>query len=218
VAERFELGDGSVDSAVSNVGWPDHDRTLFAMSDVALKLIALVLPLGLDTLVVALALGIAGLPRHHRNRIALLFTTFEAGMPLIGVLVGLPLGHAIGNAADYIAAALVSALGIYMLVSDDEDGESDRLLSMTQRGFYGAIALGVSISLDELAIGFSAGLLRLPLLALVLAIAVQTFIVTQFGIRFGGRLGVRWQEASERVAASALIALGAILLTIRLTG
>jgi len=188
------------------------------VSDVALKLVALVLPLGLDTLGVALALGIAGLPHHHRTRIAFLFTTFEAGMPLIGVLVGLPLGHAVGNAADYVAAALVAALGIYMLLSDDEDGEGDRLLSMAQRGFYGAIALGVSISLDELAIGFSAGLLRLPLLALVIAIGIQAFIVTQVGIRLGSRLGVRWREASERIAGVALIGLGAILLTMRLTG
>lgn len=140
-------------------------------------------------------------------------------MPIIGVLVGLPLGDAIGNAADYIAAGLVAGLGVYMLLSEgDEDGESDRLLSMTQRGLYGAVALGVSISLDELAIGFSAGLLRLPLIALIVAIAIQTFIVTQVGIRLGGRLGVRWREASERVAGVALVALGVLLLTIRLSG
>lgn len=38
-----------------------------------LKLVAVVLPLGLDTLGVALALGIAGLPARRRTQIALLF-------------------------------------------------------------------------------------------------------------------------------------------------
>jgi hypothetical protein len=34
-----------------------------------LKLVALVIPLCLDTFAVAAALGMAGLPREHRNRI-----------------------------------------------------------------------------------------------------------------------------------------------------
>jgi manganese efflux pump family protein len=181
-----------------------------------LKLIAVVLPLGLDTLGVALALGIAGLPARRRTQIALLFTGFEAAMPLIGVGLGAPLGHAIGGAADYVAAALVAALGLYMLVSGSEGDDGERVLSMTQRGVAGAVALGLSISMDELAIGFSAGLLRLPLLALIIAIAVQAFVVTQVGVRLGARLG-RWHESAERVAGIALIALGAILLTVHLS-
>ena len=43
--------------------------------------------------------------------------------------------------------------------------------------------------LDELAIGFSAGLLRLPIPALVIAVSAQAFVVTQLGLRLGGRLG-----------------------------
>ena len=127
-------------------------------------------------------------------------------------------GHTTGSAADYIASALVAAVGLYtLLLESDDNDESDRLLSMSQRGLFGTMTLGVSISLDELAIGFSAGLLRLPLLALVLAIAVQTFIVTQIGVRVGSRVGMRWREASERAAGIALIALGGVLLTLRLT-
>ena len=184
----------------------------------ALKLVGLVLPLGLDTLGVALALGIAGLTGRRRTEVSLLFTAFEAGMPLIGILIGRPLGHSIGGAADFAAAGLIIALGAYMLLSDDEeDAERDRLLAMTRRGLIGALALGVSISLDELAIGFSAGLLHLPLVPLVLAIAIQTFVVTQAGVRLGTRLGERWQQASERVAALALLALGTILVILRLT-
>lgn len=55
------------------------------------------------------------------------------------------------------------------------------MLSLTQRGPLGAVALGVSISFDELAIGFSAGLLRLPILAMVIAIAAHAFIVRRSG-------------------------------------
>jgi len=179
-----------------------------------LKLAALVVPLGLDTFGVALALGLAGLPQEKRLRISLLFAGFEAAMSLIGVALGAPLGHAIGSAADYIAAALIAALGTYMLLVESD--QQDRVLSLTQRGLFGAMALGVSISLDELAIGFSAGLLRLPIAALVIAVAAQAFIATQIGIRLGARVGERMQEATEKLAGLALIALGVILLITQL--
>jgi putative Mn2+ efflux pump MntP len=175
-----------------------------------LKLAALVVPLGLDTFGVSLALGIAGLPREHRLRVSLLFAGFEAAMPLIGVALGAPLGHAIGSVANYLAAGLIIALGAYMLLAEKD--EEDQLISLTQQGALGALLLGVSISLDELAIGFSAGLLRLPLPALVIVVSAQAFIVTQIGLRLGGRVGEGIREASEELAGLALIALGVILL------
>lgn len=182
-----------------------------------LKLIALVLPLGLDTFGVALALGMAGLPRRSQIHVALLFVGFETAMPLIGVALGVPLGHAVGSAAEYLASAFLVALGLYVLLRDEADDQGGRLLSMTQRGLLGAVALGVSISLDELAIGFSAGLLRLPLLPLVIAIGVQTFVVALVGVRLGTRVGEHWGEYAERLAGGALILLGVTLLALRLT-
>jgi manganese efflux pump family protein len=179
------------------------------------KVAAVVVPLGLDTFGVALALGIAGLPREHRLRVSLLFAAFEAAMPLIGVALGAPLGRAIGSVADYVAAALIVSLGMYMLLVEND--EEDRLLTLTQRGALGAVALGVSISLDELAIGFSAGLLRLPIPAMVIAVAAQAFIVTQLGVGLGARVGEAMREATEKLAGAALIALGAILFVTRLT-
>jgi putative Mn2+ efflux pump MntP len=126
----------------------------------------LILALGLDTFGVALALGISGLAAGSRISLALLFAAFETGMPLVGVALGVRLGDALGMAVEYIASALLVALGLCILLTDEDGGEGDRLLSLTQGGLFGGIALGVSISLDELAIGFSAGLLRLPLVPL----------------------------------------------------
>jgi len=183
----------------------------------ALKLIAFILPLGLDTFGVALALGVAGLPARSRVRVALLFAAFETAMPLIGVALGVPLGHAVGGAAEYIASLFLIALGLYMLLTDEHRDEGDRLLSMTQGGLFAAVALGVSISLDELAIGFSAGLLHLPLLPLVIGVGVQAFLLTLLGVRLGARVGERWRGSAEHLAGGALIALGTTLLVLRLT-
>jgi manganese efflux pump family protein len=75
----------------------------------------------------------------------------------------------------------------------------------------GAILLGVSISLDELAVGFTLVLLRLPARLVIVLIAVQAFIVTQVGLRLGARLSLRLREGAERLAGVALIGLGVAL-------
>jgi manganese efflux pump family protein len=177
----------------------------------------LIAPLGLDTLAVAVVLGIAGFPSHRRLQLSLLFAAFETAMPLIGVALGIPLGEAVGGVANYVAAGVIGSLGVYMLLARDEEGEGERLLSMTQRGVWSAFALGASISLDGLAIGFSAGLLDLPIVPMAVAIGVQAFVVTQIGVRVGSRVGERMREAAEKLAGIALIALGVVLLVAQLT-
>ena len=85
----------------------------------ASKLVALVVPLGLDTFAVAAALGIVGTSPARRLWISLLFSAFEAGMPLIGLALGAPLGHAIGAAADYVAIGVLLAFGLSTLMASE---------------------------------------------------------------------------------------------------
>lgn len=181
------------------------------------RLIALVVPLGLDTLAVAAALGVLGQARVSRVRVSLLFTCFEAAMPLIGLALGAPLGRAIGNGADYIAVGVLLAFGLYTLIGSEER-EQRAVSRLAQARGPAFLLLGLSISLDELAIGFTLGLLRLPAALVVLLIAIQAFIVTQVGLRVGHRLGERFREASERIAGLALTTLGVVLLIEKLAG
>jgi putative Mn2+ efflux pump MntP len=177
------------------------------------KLIALVLPLGLDTFAVAAALGMIGVSSSTRMRVSVLFTAFEAGMPLIGLALGAPLGHAIGAAADYVAIGVLLAFGVYTLTGDDDD---ERIAELAQMNGVRTIALGISISLDELAIGFTLGLLHVSAALVVALIAVQTLIVTQLGLRLGSRLSELIREGAERLAGAALTTLGIIVLAEKL--
>jgi putative Mn2+ efflux pump MntP len=182
---------------------------------VVAKLIALVVPLGLDTFAVAAALGMVGVSPQRRLRITLLFTAFEAGMPVIGLALGAPLGEAVGGAADYLAIGVLLAFGLYTLLLSEQH-EQERLGQLTQMRGFGALLLGFSISLDELAIGFTLGLLRLPAGLVIVLIAFQTFIVTQLGLRLGSRLSERLREGAERLAGAALTGLGVVLLAEKL--
>jgi putative Mn2+ efflux pump MntP len=173
-----------------------------------LKLLAFVLPLGLDSFAVAAAIGalhVAGW--WLKLRLSLIFVIFEGGMPLIGLGLGSALAHGVGHVASYLAAAAVIGIGAWMLVADEEE-KAGRVIST--RG-VALVALGISISLDELAIGFSIGLVRLPVTAIVIAIAVQAFVAAQLGLVLGARIGERWRERAGRIAGIALIMLGAYL-------
>jgi putative Mn2+ efflux pump MntP len=184
----------------------------------AVKFIALVLPLGCDSLALALALGAAGAPSSQRLRLSLLFAGFEAAMPLAGALLGAPLGRATGSVAEYLAAGLVATLGAYLLVAGDhDDDDRARLASVTRGGLVSAAVVGLTISLDELTVGLSAGLLGISVPFLAAAVFIQAFAFTQLGLRCGALVGGRAPQTAERLAAVTLLGLGAGLLVERLS-
>jgi manganese efflux pump family protein len=185
------------------------------------KLLAFVLPLGLDSFAVAAAIGAAGVAGWRaRVRISLIFVVFEAGMPLIGVAAGGGLARVIGPVADYVAAAAVIGLGGWMVLSAgrDDDEEDETGVRFARATGLTAIALGLSISLDELAIGFSLGLARLSLAPVILAIAIQAVVASQLGLALGRLISSRFREHAEQVAGIALIALGGYLIAERALG
>jgi manganese efflux pump family protein len=181
-----------------------------------LRLLAFVLPLGVDSFAVAAALGASGLTRiRDRLRVSLIFVVFEAGMPLAGLAVGAGLARAIGGVADYLAAGAVIVLGIWMLAAGDDGDERKAGRLASTRG-AAILALGISISLDEFAIGFSLGLVRLPVAPVIITIAVQAVVASQLGLALGRRISERFRERAGQLAAVALILLGAYLISERL--
>jgi putative Mn2+ efflux pump MntP len=176
-----------------------------------LGLVALLIPLSLDTLAIAAALGIAGLPASQRWRVSLILAGFEAGMPLIGIGIGQAFGQAIGSIGDYLAAAALACLGAYMTFGGESD-EADRVAILARARGLALIGLGVAISIDELAVGFSIGLLDLPVGWAIILIACQAFIAAQLGLRLGLRIGERIRERAEQLAGVSLMAIGIVLL------
>jgi putative Mn2+ efflux pump MntP len=177
----------------------------------------LLLPLALDTFALAAALGMAGLEKRDRLRVTLVFTAFEAGMPIAGMLIGRGVGALIGQWAGYGGILFLVIAGVLLLRPDkDEDGESKRLSLLAHARGLAIIDLGLSISVDELTIGLSAGLLGLSMALTVIWIGAQAFLAAQLGLSFGSRLGEEARERSEKVAGLALIAVAIILVILKL--
>jgi len=177
----------------------------------------LLLPLGLDTFVLGAALGVAGLERRDRLRVTLVFTAFEAGMPIAGMLAGRAAGAFLGTWAGYGGIAFLLVAGLLLLrPRQDESNEAGRLRLLAHARGLAILDLGLSISVDELTVGLSAGLLGLSIVLAVVWIAVQAFVATQIGLRLGDRLGEEVRERAEWVAGLALILVAIVLLVVRL--
>ncbi len=179
------------------------------------------LSLGLDTLAVSLGLGLSGLPRNRWLRVGLTFALFEGLMPVIGLLIGQRLGTALGAIATYVAAGILVVIGgmeIREAVFDDDDEDEGIDLSPTAEKRRPLALVGLSVSLDELAVGFALGVLRVPLGPALAYIAIQAFALTFVGLLIGQRLGAHFGERAELAAGVVLALLGIAIFLGEITG
>jgi|GEM_PF-596806 len=184
-----------------------------------LFLLALLIPLTADTFIVSTALGLAGLPKKDQLRTSLILAAFEAGMPAVGVLIGHGLGDFLGNYAGYVAAFVIGLAGVIMLwpANDKEKEEQQAKLLAKSRGFA-IISLGLAISIDEVAIGLSLGLLDISLIIAVIFIGVQAFAASQVGLKLGAKISEQAREDTEKFAGGALIVVALILAGLKIFG
>jgi len=179
--------------------------------------VALILPLALDTFAVSAAVGLASPPVRQRLRIGLVFAAFEGGMPMIGVAGGAGIGTALGAAAGWLAIAILLGFGLYTLLGRS-GGEEATIRRLPSAHGTALLLLGLSVSLDELAIGFTLGLLHAAVLLVLVLIALQAFAAAEVGMALGARLSERVREGAERLAGLALVALALLIVAQQLTG
>lgn len=160
----------------------------------------------------------AGLPKSHRLRTSLTLAGFEALMPGLGVLLGQGLSEFIGAYATFAAAAVLAMAGLIMLRSSSKKHEQQQSRLLGKAQGLAIIYLGLSISIDEIALGLSLGLLRVPLLMAVIMIGAQAFVASQLGLRAGDRLSQRFRETAEKIAGVALIIVAAAIVMLAAIG
>jgi manganese efflux pump family protein len=149
--------------------------------------------------------------KEQRLRISVLFATFEVAMPIVGLVGGASLGQLIGSGGDYLAIGVLCAFGLFVVLHNDRDDDA-RIAELGRLRGWAVIGLGISISIDELAIGLTLGLLRLPFVPVLILIGAQAFALSQLGLRLGSHVSERLRERTERFVGIVLICVGAALL------
>jgi manganese efflux pump family protein len=167
--------------------------------------------LGLDNLAAAVGFGVGATGRISgatRLRIAVVFGLFEAGMPVLGLVLGHGLAGSLGEAARWLGGAVLIAFGVAGLVQARRD--SGGQASPPQR--MGRLLLaGLVLSGDNLAAGFALGAYQASIGLAAAVFGVVSVVMSLAGLELGARIGAAAGERSELIACVLLIVVGAVI-------
>src|SRR5215475_4508387 len=179
---------------------------------VALLLVAL--SLGLSNFAAAVGIGVAGVDSRTRLRVGLIFGIFEAGMPVIGLLLGHSLASTLGPAARWVGAGLLIATGLFALIqaarSRDHDGDQD---AATAQPLGRMLVTGLALSIDNLAVGFALGTYHVGIVLAAVVIGLVSVALSLAGLELGSRIGRRAGSRGELISGGVLIGVGILIAT-----
>lgn len=167
------------------------------------------LSLGFDALVVSASLGLRKEPKRMVT-IALVFAAAESLMPIVGMIVGEAVGHYFKGALSALGALLLIGVAIYFLFFDRDADE--QLAPGQPLAGWPLLAVAIGISLDELTVGFTAGLMQAPIVFTIVLIAVQSFAFSMLGVLFSAKLRIYLGEWAEKASGVVLGLMGVWML------
>ena len=176
-----------------------------------LAVLLVALSLGLSNFAAAIGIGVTGVDVATRLRVGLIFGIFEAGMPVLGLLIGHSLARTLGGAAHWIGAALLIATGTYAAVQAVRSPQRQRdqpAAEATQQRTGRLLITGAALSIDNLAVGFALGAYHINLAVAAIIIGAVSVTLSLAGLELGDRLGTRLGERGELLGGLVLIAVG----------
>lgn len=142
--------------------------------------------------------------------VGLYFGGFQAGMPVIGYLLGVQFKDIITSIDHWIAFILLGLIGANMIreaLSPEDEceccGQDGDLLEIREM-----LGLAVATSIDALAIGVTFAFLSVDIVPAVSFIGVTTFVISMAGVKIGNIFGSKYKSKSELAGGVILILMG----------
>jgi putative Mn2+ efflux pump MntP len=139
---------------------------------------------GLDNLQAASSIGMMPLAPRRRWPIALAFALCEAGMPLLGLLIGTSFLALFGHVAGWVAPLVLASCGAAIVALALRERSSEALANSRWIQF----GLPLSLSLDNLLAGVAISSLGVPLLPAALLIGCISGTLSLLGMFVGARV------------------------------
>lgn len=182
-----------------------------------LELFILAVGLSMDAFAVSICKGLSfkKMNVHNAVIVGLYFGGFQAGMPLLGFLLGMQFQEAIVNIDHWIAFILLSIIGSNMIreALNKEEEDYDDSLDMKNM-----MLLAVATSIDALAIGVTFAFLQVQILPAVTFIGLTTFILSAIGVKVGNVFGTKYKAKAELSGGIILVLMGLKILVEHLFG
>jgi putative Mn2+ efflux pump MntP len=200
-----------------------------------LALILVAAAVGVSNLAASIGLGAAGVNLGTRLRVVVIFGSLEAGMPILGLLIGHGLAADVGKEARWLAAGLLVAIGGVGIVQGARNGglavvgyrrpspdgaiagagQEDRVGDSGSPGTAGRrqslklLVTGFALSLDNLVVGFALGAYQVSVVTGAVVFGVVSIIMSLAGLELGGLIGKRASDGlGELIGGAVLIGVG----------
>jgi putative Mn2+ efflux pump MntP len=175
---------------------------------------------GLSNLAASIGIGVTGVTARTRLQVGLVFGVFEAGMPIVGLLIGQRIATDLGRAVRWPGAILLMIVGAFALVRSlresrksaaGESPQSAAAPALPPRRLGRLLVSGFVLSLDNLVVGFALGTYQVGILSAAILIGAVSVAMSLAGLELGGLLG-RWAgQRSEQMSGLILILVGAAI-------
>jgi putative Mn2+ efflux pump MntP len=181
-----------------------------------LALAMVAVSVGFSNLAASIGLGVGGVSMATRIRVLLTFGLFEAGMPIIGLLIGARLATSIGREAKWLGAALLIAVGCYGIISFIRNVRAQRRQappasgegSGSRRELVKVAVSAFALSLDNLIAGFALGSYQINLVVGALVFGFVSIAMSLAGLEFGARLGGWVGDSGDMIGGIVLVGVG----------
>ncbi len=148
------------------------------------EIVFLGIALGLDTLPIALGVGIMDVGSKEVIKFSSIIAIFHIVLPIFGLYAGSLLGDYLGKVASYIGAAVLVLLGLHIIYTGFKGEELE--IELSRFGFF---ILPLSVSLDSLTVGFGLGTLGVEIFEIAVFFGAVAFLISILGITLGDKLG-----------------------------
>lgn len=180
------------------------------MGFIELGLIAIGLSMDACAVSISQGLGMKRLNYRQAVVIALFFGVFQAGMPVIGWLLGVQFQSYIVSIDHWIAFILLALIGGKMLFDGIRGEESEEGVeeTPTKLDIKKLFLLAIATSIDALAVGITFAFLQVNIVLAVLLIGVVTFGFSFAGVIVGNKVGARYERPATIAGGVVLIGIG----------
>ena len=176
------------------------------------ELVVIAVGLAMDAFAVAVCKGLNMRKLDYKQTalIALFFGGFQAGMPLIGWLIGSRFAHYIESIDHWVTFILLAIIGGKMIIEaikgeDECDECGNNKLNLKE-----LTALAIATSIDALAVGVAFALTynRNTVFLAVPLIGVITAGLSAVGVFIGHKFGVKYKNKAELAGGLVLVLMG----------
>ena len=173
-----------------------------------LALLLVAVSLGLSNFAASVGIGVSGTDPRTRLRVGVIFGIFEAGMPILGLLLGRSFATTLGHAAHWVGGGLLIATGLYAVVQAVRSPHRQQAKAPAGQRPARLLVTGAALSIDNLAVGFALGTFHVSLAVAAIIIGAVSVAMSLIGLELGSRIGTRAGERGEVLGGLVLIGVG----------